>query len=72
MANKVDVDNMTGEHAHSHKVTSWVTVGLIVLSSVILGFAFVLQSIPLAVLGFVVGIAGLITGYVGRIFDDAF
>lgn len=57
--------------AHKHKVTSWVTVGLLVVASIVLGFAFVFQSIPLAVVGGVAGIAGIVLGITGRIMDDA-
>lgn len=57
--------------AQGHKTASWVTVALIVIASVMLGFAFVLQNLPLAVVGAVVGVAGVITGAAGRIMDDA-
>lgn len=61
---------MAGEH--SHKATSWVVVALIVVSSIVLGFAFVLQSLVLAVIGGVLGIAGLVMGVVTGLMDDAF
>jgi hypothetical protein len=57
--------------AHKHKTTSWVTVGLLVLASIILGFAFVLQSVLLAVVGGVLTIAGVVLGVTGGIMDDA-
>jgi xanthine/uracil permease len=57
--------------AHKHKVTSWITVGLITVASIVLGFAFVLQSIPLAVVGGVLLVAGAVLGVTGRIMDDA-
>ena len=60
----------TGEQAQGHKASSWVVVVLIVIASVVLGFAFVLQSIPLAIVGFVVGIAGVVLGAVTRIMED--
>lgn len=56
---------------HSHKMTSWATVALIVVASVLLGFAFVLQSVPLAVAGGVLGVAGLVTGVAFGLMDDA-
>lgn len=59
------------ETANKHKTTSWITVVLICVSSIVLGFAFVFQSIPLAVVGFVVGLAGLVLGVTGKIMDDA-
>ena len=58
--------------AHSHKATSWVVVALIVVASIILGFAFVLQSLPLAIVGGVIGIIGLVMGAVTGLMDDAF
>ena len=61
---------MAGEH--SHKATSWVVVALIVVASVVLGFAFVLQSLVLAVIGGVLGLAGLIMGVVTGLMDDAY
>lgn len=63
--------SQAGTH-NKHKRSSWVTVGLITTASIVLGFAFVLQSIPLAVVGGVLGIGGLVTGYVGKIFEDAY
>ena len=57
--------------AHKHKMTSWITVLVLVAATVILGLAFVLQSIPLGVVGIVVGIAGVVLGVVGGIMDDA-
>ena len=61
---------MAGEH--SHKATSWVVVALIVVASIILGFAFVLQSLPLAIVGGVLGIIGLVMGAVTGLMDDAY
>ena len=61
---------MAGEH--SHKATSWVVVALIVVASVVLGFAFVLQSLVLAVIGGVLGLAGLVMGVVTGLMDDAY
>ena len=58
--------------AHKHKMTSWVTVALIVIASVILGFAFVAKSLVLAILGGVFLLAGIVLGAVGRIMDDAY
>ena len=58
--------------AHKHKVTSWITVGLITVASIVLGFAFVARSIPLAVVGGVLLLAGVVMGVVGRIMDDAY
>ena len=57
--------------AHKHKMTSWITVVLITVASIVLGFAFVLQSIPLGIVGGVVLLAGIVMGVVGGIMDDA-
>lgn len=54
-----------------HKKSSWVVVVLICVSSIILGFAFVLQSIPLAVVGGVIGLVGVVLGFTSGIMDDA-
>ncbi len=61
---------MAGEHGH--KTSSWIVVGLISVACVVLAFAFIMQSIPLAILGFVIGVAGAILGGVTRIMDDAY
>lgn len=72
MADEVDMSRTTGEHAHGHKMSSWVVVGLITLASIVLGIAFVMQSIPLAILGGVVALAGAVLGAVTGIMDDAY
>jgi hypothetical protein len=61
---------MAGQH--SVRPTSWVTVVLIVIASVLLGFALPLQSLPLAIAGGVVLLAGAVTGIVFGILDDAY
>ena len=58
--------------AHKHKMTSWITVLLLVAASIVLGFAFVLQSIPLGVVGIVLAVVGVVLGITGRIMDDAY
>lgn len=65
-----DMSRMTGEQAEGHKKMSWVTVALIVVAAVVLGFAFVLESLPLAVVGLVFGLAGVVTGVMGKIMED--
>ena len=57
--------------AHTHKTTSWVSVLLIIVSSTILGIAFVAESMPLAVAGGVVGVAGAVMAVVFGLMDDA-
>lgn len=64
-------DSSTAGTAFKHKATSWATVGLICVASIMLGFAFVLTSVPLAVLGGVIGMAGLVLGVMFKILDDA-
>lgn len=54
-----------------HKTSSWIVVALISVASIILGFAFVLESIPLAVVGVVIGLAGVVMGFTSGIMDDA-
>ena len=57
--------------AHKHKTTSWITVLLIVAASVVLAFAFVLQSVVLGIVGGVVLLAGVVLGITSGIMDDA-
>ena len=57
--------------AHKHKMTSWITVAVLILSSVVIGVAFVVQSIPMGVVGVVIGVIGVILGITGKILDDA-
>ena len=64
-------DTSQADTAHKHKTTSWITVGLVTLASIVLGFAFVMRSIPLAVVGGVILVAGVVLGIVGGIMDDA-
>lgn len=56
---------------HTHKTTSWVSVLLIIVSSTILGIAFVAESVPLAVVGGVVGVAGAVMAVMFGLMDDA-
>ena len=60
------------ETAHSHKATSWLTVAVIVVASVLLGFAFVLKSLPLTAIGGVILVMGIVLGAAVKIMDDAF
>ena len=57
---------------HNVKPTSWVTVVLIVAASILLGFALPMKSLPLAIAGGVVLLAGLVVGAVYHIMDDAY
>ncbi len=64
-------DTSQADTAHKHKMTSWITVGLITVASIVLGFAFVFRSIPLAIVGGVVLLAGVVLGITGGIMEDA-
>ena len=64
-------DTSQANTAHKHKMTSWITVALITVASIVLGFAFVLQNIPLAVVGGVLLVAGVVLGITGGIMEDA-
>jgi cadmium resistance protein CadD (predicted permease) len=57
--------------AHKHKTSSWITVLILILASVVLAFAFILQSVPLAVVGGVLTVAGIVLGVVYGVMDDA-
>jgi len=56
--------------SHNARMTSWVTVALIILGSILLGFALPMQSLALGIAGGVVLVAGVITGFAFRIMDD--
>ncbi len=59
-----------GEKTGSHKASSWVVVGIIIVASTVLGFAFVLKSLPLAILGGVLLIGGAVMGLMTGIMED--
>ena len=61
----------TAGTAHTHKATSWITVALLCVAAIVLGFAFVMGNIPLAAVGGVVAVAGVVLGVRGKIMDDA-
>ncbi len=54
-----------------HKASSWVVVGLITVASIVLAFAFVLQNVPLTVVGAVIGLIGVVLAFTSRMMDDA-
>jgi hypothetical protein len=56
---------------HNVKPTSWVTVVLIIVASILLGFALPLHSLPLAIGGGVLLLLGFVTGGVFHIMEDA-
>lgn len=57
--------------AHKHKVTSWITVVIITLASIVLGIAFIDREIWEIALGGVLLLAGIVLGITGKIMDDA-
>ena len=64
-------DTSMAHTAHKHKTTSWITVGVIIVASIVLAFAFVMKSMPLAVVGGLLLVAGSVMGVVWGIMDDA-
>jgi Na+/H+ antiporter NhaB len=64
-------DSSMADTAHKHKVTSWITVGVLVVASILLGLAMVLQSLPLAIVGGILTVVGIVMGITGKIMDDA-
>ena len=63
-------EHTTGEQTSSHKTSSWIAVVVIVVASILLGFAFVMKSIPLAVVGGVLLVAGGAYGVAKGIMED--
>jgi heme O synthase-like polyprenyltransferase len=57
--------------AHSHKRSSWVTVLVLIVAAILLGFAFPLESIPLGIAAIVIGVVGLIMAWRFRVMEDA-
>jgi len=57
--------------AHGHKRSSWVAVLVLIVATVLLGFALPLQSWPLGIAGVVVGVVGLLLAWKGNIMEDA-
>jgi len=56
--------------SHNARMTSWVTVGLIILGAILLGFALPMGSLALGIAGTVAVVAGVVTGFAFRIMDD--
>jgi membrane-bound ClpP family serine protease len=57
---------------HNVKPTSWVTVVLIVVASILLGFALPMESTVLGIAGGVLLLVGLVMAVAFRIMDDAY
>ena len=58
--------------SHNARTTSWVKVGLIILGSILLGFALPMGSLVLGILGGLAFLAGIVTGFAFRIMDDVY
>jgi hypothetical protein len=58
--------------SHNVKTTSWVAVGLMIVASILLGFALPLHSLPLAVAGAAVFLAGMVVGAIFHVMEDAY
>lgn len=56
---------------HTVRPTSWITVALIIVASILLGFALPMHSLALAIAGGVLLLAGTVTAITFRIMDDA-
>jgi hypothetical protein len=52
------------EEAHGHSLASWTLVGLVLVGSFVLCLAIVVTNVPLAVIGGVVMVLGLVLGRV--------
>ena len=57
--------------AHKHQMTSWITVLVLIVSSVVLGVAAVIQSVPVGIAGAVIGLVGVGMLVVFKVMDDA-
>ena len=56
---------------HTVRTVSWVTVVIIIVASILLGFALPMRSLPLAIAGGATLLVGLIMAVVFRIMDEA-
>ncbi len=57
--------------AHKHQVTSWATVLVLIVSSIVIGIAAILQSVPLGVVGGIIGLVGVVMLIAFKVMDDA-
>lgn len=55
---------------HGHKRSSWVAVLILIASAIAFGLALPLESIPLAVVGAVLAVIGLVVAWRGKIMED--
>jgi hypothetical protein len=56
--------------SHNARMTSWVTVALAILGSIVLAFALPMESIVLGVVGGVLVLIAAVMGIAFRIMDD--
>ena len=57
---------------HNVRTTSWATVVLVIVGVILLGLALPMKSLPLAIVGGVILLVGLVLGGITRIMDDAY
>lgn len=57
--------------AHKHQATSWATVLVLIVSSIVIGVAAVIQSVPLGVVGGIIGLVGVVMLVAFKVLDDA-
>jgi len=55
---------------HTHKSTSWIAVGVLILGFVLLGFALPMQSVVLGALGAVILLVGIVLSFVWQLMED--
>ncbi len=63
-------NSSTAAGGPGHKRSSWVAVSLIIVGAVLLGFAFVMQNVPMAIAGGVLAVVGGVIGLMGGIMED--
>ena len=64
-------DTSQADTAHKHLLTSWITVLVLIVSSIVIGVAFVMQSVPLGIVGAVIGLVGVVMLVVFKVLEDA-
>ena len=64
-------DSSMAGTAHKHQMTSWITVLVLIVSSIVIGVAFVMQSVPLGIAGIVIGVVGVVMLIVFKVLEDA-
>jgi hypothetical protein len=52
-------------------MTSWLTVLVLIVSSIVIGVAFVMQSMTLGIAGAVIGLVGVVMLIVFKVMEDA-